>query len=58
LWEFYLKDLRIDTSNKIVELGENNSVILNLQNFKGEVNGNYMYITDPPLLADVGDFDW
>ena len=22
------------------------------------MNASYMYITDPPLLADVGDFDW
>ena len=22
------------------------------------MNATYMYITDPPLLADVGDFDW
>ena len=58
LWEFYLKDMRLDTSEKLVILGENNSVTLNLQNFRGEMNASYMYITDPPLLADVGDFDW
>ena len=39
-------------------LGENNTVILNLKNLKGEMNSSYMYITDPPLLADVGDFKW
>lgn len=50
--------MRLDTSEKLVILGENNSVTLNLKNFKGEMNASYMYITEPPLLADVGDFNW
>lgn len=58
LWSFYLKDMRLDTTEKLVILGDNNTVTLNLKNFKGEMNASYMYITEPPLLADVGDFNW
>ena len=59
VWEFYLRDMRIDnTSEKLVVLGDNNTVTLNLKNLKGEMTASYMYITDPPLLADVGDFVW
>ena len=59
VWEFYLRDMRIDnTSEKLVVLGDNNTVTLNLKNLKGEMTASYMYITDPPLLADVGDFIW
>jgi hypothetical protein len=51
--------MRIDnTSEKLVVLGDNNTVTLNLKNLKGEMTASYMYITDPPLLADVGDFVW
>ena len=50
--------MRLDTTEKLVILGDNNTVTLNLQNFKGEMNASYMYITEPPLLADVGDFNW
>lgn len=33
-------------------------MIFELKDLKGEVNASYQYITDPPVLADVGDFDW
>lgn len=50
--------MRIGTDEKLVILGEDNFMTLNLRNLTGEMNSSYMYITDPPVFADVGDFDW
>ena len=32
----------------------NNEFIFAIKDFKGLISANYMYITDPPLLADIG----
>jgi hypothetical protein len=38
---------------------DNNQMRLTIADFQGKINANYMYITDPPLLADIGviEFD-
>lgn len=32
--------------------------VLNIHNFTGNLKGNYMYVSDPPILADIGEFEW
>lgn len=58
IWNANLKNMSINNKTELVTLGEDNSITLNLLDLKGEVNASYRYITDPPILADVGDFDW
>ena len=58
MYEFYLRNLYIDPNNKLVQLNEDNRVVVNLTDCIGHLSSKYKYITDPPLLADIGDFDW
>lgn len=37
---------------------ENNEMILSIGDFKGHVAGDYQFITDPPILADIGSFSF
>ena len=54
---FNIKNMRIGTDEQLIILGEDNMITLNLKNLTGEMNASYMYITDPPVFPDVGDFD-
>lgn len=29
-----------------------------INNFTGDIHSSYMYISDPPIFADIGDFDF
>jgi len=47
-------NLSIDNSQKLMNLNGNDEFIFAIKDFKGLISANYMYITDPPLLADIG----
>lgn len=48
--------MTIGTESKIVTLGENNFIKLDLTNFKASVCCKYKYKVDPALVADIGKF--
>jgi len=56
--DFNLHYLTIDTTKKLVDLKENNTLEFSLTDVRGEFNASYYYIFDPPVIADVGDFYW
>lgn len=37
---------------------ENDRMILSVGDFKGHIKADYMYISDPPLFADIGSFSF
>ena len=49
-------DLSIDPSCKLLELFDDRFVFA-FKNFTGNLGLSYMYISDPPIFADIGDFD-
>ena len=56
IWDFNLRNMSIGTKERIITLGENNLVRLNMKDFKADLNTSYAYLTNPPLLADIGEF--
>jgi len=44
----------IDPSVDLVSLIGNDQATFSFKDFRGKILANYMYITDPPLLADIG----
>ena len=52
-----IKDMKLDNKSKLIELGDN-QIILNIKNFTGDFHSSYMYISNPPMFADIGDFDF
>ena len=36
----------------------NDRTVLDIHNFTGNLKGHYMYVSDPPILADIGEFQW
>ena len=60
---FNLTDLRlegwsVDPNHKLVDLVGNDRAIVSFKDFKGALKANYMFVTDPPLLADIGSIDF
>jgi|DEB0MinimDraft_12_1074336.scaffolds.fasta_scaffold47777_2 hypothetical protein len=56
---FNLTDLKfegfsIDPSVSLIDLVGDNQATFAFKDFKGKILANYMYVTDPPLLADIG----
>lgn len=54
LTDLKFHNLSIDSSQKLMNLVGKDEFILTIKDFKGLIRANYMYITDPPLLADIG----
>lgn len=42
----------------MVEYAAKDTVNVTIQNFRGTVRGNYYYLSDPPILADIGSFEF
>lgn len=40
----------------LLEIIDENRLVLNIFDFEGHIEANYMFITDPPILADIGSF--
>jgi len=50
-------NLELDNSTTLMKLLDDRTVF-NIHNFTGNLKGNYMYVSDPPILADIGEFEW
>lgn len=48
--------LHLDASQKLVKL-YNDRLVFGVKNFTASFGFSYMYISDPPIFADIGDFD-
>jgi hypothetical protein len=53
---FKIADLSLDQSCKLMELHDDRFVFA-FRNFTGNFKLDYMYISDPPIFADIGDFE-
>jgi len=42
----------------MVDLVGNDEAIFSIKNFKGAIKANYMFVTDPPLMADIGSINF
>jgi hypothetical protein len=51
-----ISDLSLDSKCKLLELF-NDRMVFSFKNFTGNFGFSYMYISDPPIFADIGDFD-
>lgn len=61
--KFNITDLRLDgwgmdPNQKLMDLVGNDQAIFAFRDFKGAIKCNYMFVTDPPLLADIGSVDF
>jgi len=54
LTEFAIAELGLDGSIPIFVIG-NDVMTIQLTNFLGKLAFDYAYITDPPILADIGE---
>jgi hypothetical protein len=57
--KFNITDLRfsgfsLDKDQKLMDLIGNDEAMFAFKDFKGAIKCNYMFVTDPPLLADIG----
>jgi hypothetical protein len=53
---FRIGDLSLDQSCKLMELHDDRFVF-SFRNFTGNFKLDYMYISDPPIFADIGGFE-
>ena len=49
-----LEGFGMDPNVPLFDLVGNDQFIFQFKDFKGTIKANYMFITDPPLLADIG----
>ena len=52
-----ISDLSFDPSMKLATLLDNYSIV-QFRNLSTHFKGRYEYVTDPPILADMGQFIW
>ena len=53
---FKISDLSLDNKCKLMTL-YNDRMVFAFKNFTGNFGFDYMYISDPPIFADIGTFD-
>jgi hypothetical protein len=51
-----ITDLSLDPTAKLMELFDDR-LVYSIRNFTGNFGFSYMYISDPPIFADIGDFN-
>ena len=51
-----ISNLQLDPECKLMEL-LNDRLVFSFRNFTGDLSFSYMYISDPPIFADIGDFN-
>jgi hypothetical protein len=52
-----ISDLSLDPTAKLMELFDDR-MVFSIRNFTGNLGMGYMYISDPPIFADIGDFSF
>jgi hypothetical protein len=58
LTDFHLDNFHLDPDTPIMDLVGNDEFKIQWKDFSGHISGNYMFITDPPILADIGAIDF
>jgi hypothetical protein len=54
--DIQFQNLELDNKEKLVVLHDDR-MVFSFKNATGNFGWSYRYITDPPLLADIGEFD-
>ena len=57
LTDWKVSNLKLDNKTKLMQLLDGRA-IFQFSNFTGNLKGNYMYVSDPPILADIGVYEW
>jgi len=52
-----LDNMSLNEKFRMIQL-DDDEVVLGVENFTASVDFGYMYVTDPPILADIGDFSF
>jgi hypothetical protein len=52
-----ISHLSLNDSKDLVKLYDDR-LVFGVQNLTADVGFSYMYVSDPPIFADIGDFDW
>ena len=55
LEEVMFNNLRISKDVRLMELMDNDESKFEINTLQGTITGNYSYVTDPPLAADIGN---
>ena len=58
LTDFEMSNWSLDNSRKLMNLVGNDHAIFSFKDFTGGIKANYMFITDPPLFADIGQINF
>jgi hypothetical protein len=58
----HLENLHINDTisydSQLINLYEDDTIRLTIANFSGRIKGSYSYVSDPPILADIGDINF
>jgi len=54
LTDLKISNLKADPDTPLLDLKGNDEAVLQIKGFSGNVTADYMFITDPPILADIG----
>jgi len=52
------KGFSFDSTYQIVDLVDTDHGIFRFRDFKGQITGDYHYLSDPPVFADIGDINF
>jgi len=59
---FTLENLSINDTitddTRFINLYEDDTIRLTIANFSAGIGGEYSYVSDPPILADIGDVNF
>jgi hypothetical protein len=51
-----ISNLEVDSSQDLIELYDDR-LVFGIKNLTANLGMSYMYVSDPPIFADIGDFD-
>lgn len=59
--DLHIENLRLNSSlsddTRLINLYNDDMIRLTIANFSGSIKGSYSYVSDPPILADIGDIN-
>lgn len=62
LHDFQLKNLKINDTifydSQLINLYADDKIRMTIANFSGGLSANYSYVSDPPIVADIGEIDF
>ena len=61
LQDLHIENLHINSSlsneTRFINLYDDDMIRLTNANFSGSIKGSYSYVSDPPIMADIGDIN-